>query len=102
MRSITFQQANTSDGSYDVMLPAPYPVTVDAGANVILGFVPTPLARAEGLLFVERVLSQRVDPLSVVGSFPVYLDDQGIYTVTRVITEVIAIDGVLVTQKEEA
>ena len=117
MRSITFQQANTVDGSYDVALSLPYPVTVKlngsatlghgdelgAGFGTCIGFVSTLQEPdlVESLILVSRVLTQRVDPMSVVAMFPVYLDTQGIYTDVRVITKVLAIDGVLVTQEEE-
>lgn len=98
--SITFQQANTTDGSYNVRKPMPYPVTVEAAAprrayighpsnqgpfiGNLVGFVAHP-----DLNSVQHLTGLPEDAQAIVGMFPVYADG-GFWTDTRVITGVIA------------
>lgn len=100
--TITYQQANTTDGSYDVHQPLPKPVTVEASeprrayighptnqgptfANLV-GFVPTP-----GSFDVEHTAGLPDDPEKIVGMFPVYAEQGGgFYADTRVVERIIS------------
>lgn len=99
--SITFQQANTTDGSYDASKSLPKPVTVEAKeprrayighpsnqgpfiANLV-GFVPEPDSYD-----VQHLTGLPEDPDVLVGLFPVFADKGGFWTDTRVIEAVVS------------
>lgn len=97
--TITLQQANTTDGSYDVRQPLPKPVTVTADHHYYLGH-PTNKGPELGTLvgFVSEPGSFDVkyaqglpdDPAELVGMFLVVAEDSGFYNDTRVIERVVS------------
>lgn len=102
--SITLQQANTTDGSYDpkVALPKPVTVTADHGYYLghptnrgpelghLVGFVSDP-----GSYDVRHAQGLPDDPAEVVGMFLVVEEGGGFYADTRVIERVVSheVDG---------
>jgi hypothetical protein len=99
--SITYQQANTTDGSYDVRQPLPKPVTVEATEprRAYIGH-PTNVGPAVGNLVgfvaspdsfdVQHMTGLPEDPETIVGTFPVYAEAGGFYTDTRVIERIVS------------
>lgn len=98
--TITLQQANTADGSYDVNIALPKPVTVTADHDYYLGH-PTNRGPELGKLvgFVASINSYEVqhvqglpdDPAELVGLFLVVSEPGGgFYTDTRVIERVVS------------
>lgn len=101
--SITFQQANTTDGSYDVHQPLPYPVTVEAaeprrayighptnqGPTIgnLVGFVTNP-----GDYSPKYLVGLPNIPEDIVGMFPAYAGDGGIWNDTRVIESIVSVE----------
>lgn len=100
--AITFQQANTTDGSYDVHQPLPKPVTVEAEeprrayighptnegptfANLV-GFVTEP-----GSYDLQHMTGLPDDAGVIVGMFPVYAERGGFYADTRVVERIVSV-----------
>lgn len=102
MRSITIQQANTTDGSYNAREPLPKPVTIedDQPREVYLG-QPTNrgpaighlagLVREPGSVDLEHMTSLPEDPEELVGMFLVLADPSGFYADTRVIERIVSV-----------
>lgn len=99
--TITLQQANTTDGSYDVRQPLPKPVTLTAGEPriVYLGH-PTNVGPTIGHLVgtvtepgstnLQHVTGLPDDPEELVGRFLVISEPAGFYADTRVIERVVS------------
>lgn len=99
--TITLQQANTTDGSYDVRQPIPKPVTVNAegGREVYIGH-PTNVGPTIGHLVgfvtepgstnVQHVVGLPDNPEDIVGMFLVISEPSGFYADTRVIDRVVS------------
>lgn len=108
--TITIQPGNTSDGTYDVRQPLPYPYHVNAETGDVgrqdfwkgdparvLGFQRTADRQRIDLLWEDAAK----DPQQIVGMYPVLLDtspgretDEGqMYNLTVPITDVATSDG---------
>lgn len=101
--SITFQQANTTDGTYDVAESLPYPVTVEA-ADPRPAYIGHPGGRAQQFATLigftaspddyapQHVRGLPADAEALVGMFPVYCEDSTgrFYTDTRVIQTIVS------------
>lgn len=97
--TITLQQANTTDGSYDVRQSLPKPVTVTADHRYYLGHPTNPGPELGALVgFVSEPGSYDVqyaqglpdDPAVLVGMFLVVSEDGGFYNDLRVIERVVS------------
>ena len=100
--AITIQQANTTDGSYDVRVALPKPVTLEAGEprTVYLGH-PTNRGPAIGTLMgtVDQPGSMDLEHMTglpdvaseLVGRFLVIAEADGIYADTRVIERIVSV-----------
>ena len=101
--SITFQQANTTDGSYDVHQPRPYPVTVQAAEprRAYIGHPTNPGPKVGNLVgFVDSpddynpkyLVGLPSIPNDIVGMFPVYAADAGFWTDTRPVEAIVSVE----------
>lgn len=100
--SITFQQANTTDGSYDVRQPLPKPVTVEA-AEPRDAYIGHPINRGPRFAALVGFVSSPDDhdpkylvglpniPDDLIGMYPVYADG-GFWTDTRVIEAIVSVE----------
>lgn len=101
--TITFQQANTTDGTYDVHQPLPKPVTVEAAEprNAYIGH-PTNkgpvfanlvgFATSPGDYSPKYLVGLPGVPADIVGMFPVYADKTGFWADTRVIESIVSVE----------
>lgn len=102
--SVTFQQANTTDGTFDPKVSKPKPVTVEAAeprrayighptnsgpeVGALVGFTATPDPNPDALQYVDDLPT---DPAVLVGMFPVY-EDGGFWTDPRVIERIVSFE----------
>ena len=100
--AITIQQANTEDGTYDVRLALPKPITLEAGEprRVYLGHPTNPgptigtlagTVSHPGSTNLAHMTGLPEDPEELVGRFLVIIEPGGFYADRRVIERVVSV-----------
>jgi hypothetical protein len=99
--TITLQQANTSDGSYDPAVARPKPITVTSGTprDIYLGHPSNPgpvfgqlvgFVDAPGSVDLRYMDALPDNPEDIVGLFLVISEPAGFYADTRVIDSIVS------------